>query len=148
MDVYQVRDNGTGKLEKLQQLQAPKWSGTFSFSKTFPKPYITVDLTGNWYGPMRLPILPNDYRPEYSPWFCLANIQITKKTIKGWEFYGGLKNLLNFLPDDPIMRPHDPFDKNVNDPVANPNGYTFDPSYNFAPMQGRRWYLGVRYVLK
>jgi outer membrane receptor for ferrienterochelin and colicins len=148
MDVYQVRDNGTGKLEKLQQLQAPKWSGTFSFSKTFPKPYITVDLTGNWYGPMRLPILPNDYRPEYSPWFCLANIQMTKKTIKGWEFYGGLKNLLNFLPDDPIMRPEDPFDKHVNDPVANPNGYTFDPSYNFAPMQGRRWYLGVRYVLK
>lgn len=148
MDVFQVRDNGAGKFEKMQQMQAPKWSGTFSFSKTFPKPYVVVDFTGNWYGPMRLPILPNDYRPEYSPWFCLANIQITKKTIKGWEFYGGLKNLLNFLPSNPIMRPEDPFDKHVNDPVSNPNGYTFDPSYNYAPMQSRRCYLGVRYVLK
>ncbi len=148
MDVYQKRDNGSGKLVKQQQVQAPKWSGTFSFSKTFPKPYIVVDVTGNWYGPMRLPILPNDYRPEYSPWFCLANLQLTKKTIKGWEFYGGIKNLLNFLPSNPIMRPEDPFDKYANDPVTNPNGYTFDPSYNFAPLQGRKVYLGFRYLIK
>jgi outer membrane receptor for ferrienterochelin and colicins len=148
MDVYQKRDNGSGKLERQQQVQAPKWSGTFSFSKTFPKPFIVVDLTGNWYGPMRLPILPNDYRPEYSSWFCLANLQLTKKTIKGWEFYGGIKNLLNFLPANPIMRPEDPFDKYVSDPVTNPNGYTFDPSYNYAPLQGRKVYLGLRYTIK
>lgn len=148
MDVYQARDDGSGKMVKLQQVQAPKWSGTFSLSRTFAKPFITVDFSGNWYGPMRLPVLPNDYRPEYSPWFCLANLQLTKKTIKGWEFYGGLKNFFNFLPSDPIMRPFDPFDKHANDPVANPNGYTFDPSYNYAPLQGRRGYLGIRYTIK
>lgn len=97
---------------------------------------------------MRLPVLPNDYRPEYSPWFCLASLQATKKTIKGWELYGGIKNLLNFVPKDPIMRPFDPFDKHVNDPVSNPYGYTFDPSYNYAPLQGRRGYLGIRYTIK
>jgi len=148
MDVYQVRDDGTGKQQKRQQLQAPQWSGTFSFSRTFPKPYIVLDITGNWYGPMRLPVLPNDYRPEYSPWFSLINLQVTKKTIRNWEWYGGIKNLLNFLPQNPIMRPFDPFDKQVNDPVNNPNGYTFDPSYNYAPMQGIRAYLGVRYTIK
>lgn len=148
MDVYQKRKDGSGKLIKQQQVQAPKWSGTFSFSKTFPKPFIIIDVTGNWYGPMRLPILPNDYRPEYSPWFCLANLQITKKTIKGWEFYGGIKNLFDFIPTNPIMRPGDPFDKYVNDPVTNPNEYTFDPSYNYAPLQGRKVYVGLRYTIR
>jgi outer membrane receptor for ferrienterochelin and colicins len=148
MEVYQKRNDGSGKLLKQQQVQAPKWSGTFSFSKTFPKPFIVIDLTGNWYGPMRLPILPNDYRPEYSEWFCLTNLQLTKKTIKGWEFYGGFKNLLDFVPENPIMRPEDPFDKYANDLVTNPNGYTFDPSYNYAPLQGRKVYLGLRYAIK
>ena len=107
----------------------------------------SVDLTGNFYGPMRLPILPNDYRPEYSPWFCIANLQLTKKFDYGLEFYGGVKNLFDFRPKDPIMRPFDPFDQNVNDPVNNPNNYTFDPSYNYASMQGRRMFLGIRYNL-
>jgi outer membrane receptor for ferrienterochelin and colicins len=147
MDVFQMEDkNSTGRLERSQQLHAPKWSGTFVATYTFPKG-VSIDLTGNWYGPMRLPILPNDYRPEYSPWFCIANVQLTKKFTYGLEFYGGVKNILNFVPDDPILRPFDPFDKHVNDPVNNPNGYTFDPSYNFASMQGRRVFLGVRYNL-
>jgi outer membrane receptor for ferrienterochelin and colicins len=45
------------------------------------------------------------------------------------------------------MRPFDPFDKNVNDPVNNPYGYTFDPSYNYASMQGIRGFFGIRYSL-
>jgi outer membrane receptor for ferrienterochelin and colicins len=143
MDVFQMEDKGSG-LERSQQLHAPKWSGTFVGTYTFPKG-VSIDLTGNWYGPMRLPILPNDYRPEYSPWFCIANVQVTKKFSYGLEFYGGVKNLFDFVPGDPILRPFDPFDKNVDDPVSNPNGYTFDPSYNYASMQGRRVFLGIRY---
>ncbi|WP_294819803.1 TonB-dependent receptor [uncultured Flavobacterium sp.] len=143
MDVFQMEDNGNG-LDRIQQLHAPKWSGNFVGTYTFPKG-VSIDLTGNWYGPMRLPILPNDYRPEYSPWFLIANVQATKKFESGLEFYGGIKNLLDFVPDDPILRPFDPFDKYVDDPVNNPNGYTFDPSYNYASMQGRRVFLGVRY---
>ena len=146
MDVFQMEDNGSGNLERSQQLHAPKWSGNFVASYSFKNNY-SVDLTGNWYGPMRLPILPNDYRPEYSPWFIIANIQLTKKFTYGLEFYGGIKNLFDFVPKDPILRPFDPFDKNVDDPVNNPNGYTFDPSYNYASMQGRRVFLGVRYNL-
>ncbi len=146
MNVYQVEDNGKGQQQRVQQLHAPKWSGNFVVSYSFMKGY-TIDLTGKVNGPMRLPILPNDYRPEYSPWYCIANIQITRKLKSGLEVYGGVKNLFNFVPADPILRPFDPFDKNVNDPVNNPNGYTFDPGYNYASLQGIRAFAGVRYNL-
>lgn len=146
MDVFQKEQNNHGKLEKSVQVHAPKWSGTFVGTYHFPKGY-TVDLTGNWNGPMRLPILPNDYRPEYSPWFSIINLQGTKKLMNGIEIYGGIKNLFNFVPNDPIMRPFDPFDKVADDPINNPNGYTFDPNYNYASMQGIRGFLGFRYNL-
>lgn len=141
MDVFQIEDN-----KRSQQLHAPKWSGNFVASYSFSKSY-SMDVTGNWYGPMRLPIEPNDYRPEYSPWFCITNIQFTKKFDYGLEIYGGMKNIFDFVPKDPLMRPFDPFNKHVNDPVNNPNGYTFDTSYNYASMQGRRVFLGMRYNL-
>lgn len=146
MDVYQKEEDDHGKLEKSVQIHAPKWSGTFVGTYHFPKGF-TADLTGNWNGPMRLPILPDDYRPEYSPWFSIMNLQVTKKLMNGIEIYGGIKNLFNFIPMDPIMRPFDPFDKVADDPINNPNGYTFDPNYNYASMQGIRGFLGFRYNL-
>lgn len=147
MDVYLMEDNGLYSGSKNRQLQAPEWSGTFTVSYTFPRQRIFVDFTGKWNGPMRLPILPNDFRNEYSPWFCIANIQVTKKFERGLEVYGGIKNILNFVPKNPIMRPFDPFNKMIDDPVNNPYGYTFDPSYNYAPLQGARLFLGIRYNL-
>lgn len=142
-DVYQVDDRGTG-LQKTTQLHAPKWGGTYLASYTFPKDII-VDFTGVFTGPMRLPVQPNDYRPEYSPWFTIANLQLTKKFANGLEIYGGVKNILNFVPKYSLIRSFDPFDKTASDPVTNPNGYTFDTEYNFAPLQGRRVYAGIRY---
>ncbi|MCF6401320.1 TonB-dependent receptor [Chitinophaga filiformis] len=146
MDVYQVDENAAGVPLKSRQIDAPKWAGTFTISYSLPAGF-GIDLTGNWNGPMRLPIQPKDYRPEYSPWFLLANAQVTKKFARGWEVYGGVKNLLNYVPRYALMRPFDPFDKYVNDPVNNPNGYTFDTEYNYAPLQGARGFLGVRYNL-
>lgn len=147
MDVYLMQDSGTGKLIKSQQMHAPKWSGNFAASYTLPKGF-SLDFTGKWNGPMRLPILPNDYRPEYSPWFCIANIQLTKKFNFGLEVYAGVKNIFNFVPKDPLMRPFDPFDKTAGDPTTNPNGYTFDTQYNYSSMQGVRGFLGVRYAFQ
>jgi outer membrane receptor for ferrienterochelin and colicins len=144
LDVYQKFDD---EREKSQQLHAPKWSGTYALTYRFPND-LTVDFTGQFYGPMRLPVLPDDYRPEYSPWYSLANIQVSKSFSSGFEVYCGVKNLLNFTPKDPLMRPFDPFDRTVNDPVTNPNGYTFDTTYGYAPMQKIRGFLGVKYTLK
>jgi len=144
LDVYQKFD---GEREKSQQLHAPKWSGTYALTYRFASD-LTVDFTGQFYGPMRLPVLPDDYRPEYSPWYSLANIQVSKSFRSGFEVYCGIKNLFNFTPEDPLMRPFDPFDRTVNDPVTNPDGYTFDTTYGYAPMQKIRGFLGVKYTLK
>ena len=144
LDVYQKFD---GETEKSQQLHAPKWSGTYSLTYKF-RSNLTIDFTGQFYGSMRLPVLPNDYRPEYSPFYNLANIQVSKSFNSRFEVYCGIKNLFNFTPKDPLMRPFDPFDKNVDDPISNPNRYTFDTTYGYAPMQKIRGFLGVKYILK
>lgn len=138
LDVYQKFDEDH---KKSQQLHAPKWSGTYNLSYKFTND-LTLDFTGQFYGPMRLPVLPNDYRPEYSPFYSLANIQVSKSFKSGFEVYGGVKNLFNFTPKDPLMRPFDPFDKYADDPISNPNHYTFDTAYGYAPMQRIRGFLG------
>lgn len=143
MDVFSLNDDR----EKSTQIRAPKWSGTFLLSYTHPTSQITFDLNGNWYGPQRLPVVPHDFRPAYSPWFALLNFQISRKFRSGFELFGGVKNFLHFVPQDPILRPFDPFDRLVDDPINNPFGYTFDPSYNYAPVQGIRGFLGMRFSL-
>ncbi len=149
MRVYSIVSNQNGELIRSNQVHAPNFSAVFGASYKFKRFYnINVDFTGQVYGPMRLPVLPNDFRPAYSPWYTLQNIQLSKNFDRRLELYFGVKNLLNFLPKDPIMRWFDPFDKNVNDPISNPNNYTFDPTYNYAPMMARRYFIGLRYSLR
>ena len=38
-------------------------------------------------------------------------------------------------------------EKKADNVIDNPNGYTFDPSYNYAPIQGIRVYGGLRLTL-
>jgi outer membrane receptor for ferrienterochelin and colicins len=148
MEVYQVEEDELGQLAKSRQLLTENISGTFTASYTLSKLAITIDYTGNVYGPMKLPIVENDFRSEYSSTYSLQNIQITKKFKNGMELYGGVKNLLNFRPPaNSMLRSFDPFDRTVDDPVTNPNGYTFDPAYVYAPNQGIRGFLGIRYNL-
>lgn len=145
-DVQNIMQGPDGRKHASWQLNTPRWSGNIIASVDLHKSGWWADLTGNWYGPQRLAVLPGDFRPEQSPWFMLLNLQVTK-AFQRFEAYGGVKNLLNFLPQYPLMRPWDPFNKLVDDPVNNPNGYTFDTAYNYAPVQGIRFYLGFRYSL-
>ena len=144
MDVFEKYEEGGETHKKYEQL-APKWSGTYALSYEFSRKF-GVDFTGEVYGPMRLITVPKDFRPEYSPWYSLANIQLRTKFDNGLEIYGGVKNLFNFTPKDPILRPFDPFDKDTG--TNNPNGYEFEPSYGYAPMQKIRGFLGIRYTIK
>jgi outer membrane receptor for ferrienterochelin and colicins len=145
MNVYSMQRDSSEILQKVPQLHAPVFSGTFAITYKFSKLRTSVDFTGRVMGPMHLPVVENDFRPEKSPWFTIANIQITKAINKKWEVYGGIKNIFNFMPKDPLLRPFDPFDKNIG--VNNPYGYTFDTTYNYAPIQRIRGFLGVRYVV-
>lgn len=156
MDIYSI-DNG----EKRDQILTEKFTGTWTVTYEIPKTEFSIDYTGNLYSPMRLPLLNDlDPRSEYSPWWSLQNIQVSYKGFDNWEIYGGVKNLLNWTPgkNSPflIARSNDPFDKEVTfdangDAVAtanNPYGLTFDPSYVYAPNQGIRGFLGIRYILR
>ncbi len=155
MDVASF-DNGI----KTPQILTENFSGSWSVSYKF-KNKISLDYTGNVYSPMRLPVLNElDPRSDYSPWWSIQNIQISYKGLSKWEFYGGVKNLLNWTPAKStsflIARAHDPFDKNVSydgegnvlQTGENPYALTFDPSYVYAPNQGARAYLGVRFILE
>ncbi|WP_417197720.1 TonB-dependent receptor [Bizionia sp.] len=155
-DVSQIK-NGI----QSQQILTESYSGVWSFSyKNYPT-NLTLDYTGNLYGPMRLPLLGDlDPREEYSPVWSIQNIQLTYDGITNFEFYGGVKNILDWTPNQGnpfiIARADDPFDENVQfDPNGNviptpdnPYALTFDPSYVYGPNQGIRFFFGVRYKLR
>ena len=131
---------------KRKQLLTESFSGVWSISYKFNN-NITLDYTGNIFGPMRLPLLgENDTRSKNSPWYSIQNIQATKKFMNSWELYGGVKNLLNFTPNaNSINSANNPFDVGVNT-EENPE-LAFDPSYMYASNQGIRMFLGLRYTI-
>ena len=137
-----VTENGIKRKQLLTESFSGVWSISYKFSNDF-----SIDYTGNLYGPMRLPLLgENDPRDEYSPWFSIQNIQLTKKFANSWELYGGVKNLLNFTPAaNSINSANNPFDVDVNT-ETNPER-AFDPSYVYTSNQGIRAFAGVRYTL-
>lgn len=156
MDVSKTEDEVT-----TRQILTEKFSATWAISYRISKLFLDIDYTGNVYGPMRLPLLGDlDPRSEYSPTWSIQNIQFTFNKFKNIEIYGGVKNLLNWTPNKSnpfiIARANDPFDKNVqfdsNGNVQatadNPYALSFDPSYVYAPNQGIRTFIGLRYTLK
>ncbi|MGC1516682.1 MAG: TonB-dependent receptor [Maribacter sp.] len=143
-----------------RQILTESYSANWNVSYTIRSLGLTMDYTGNVYGPMRLPTLgDNDPRSDFSPTWSIQNIQFSYAGIKDFEMYAGVKNLLDWTPNrgNPfiIARANDPFDKEVTfdangNAVAtanNPNALTFDPSYVYGPNQGIRSFLGVRYTL-
>jgi outer membrane receptor for ferrienterochelin and colicins len=155
MDPKNVQ-NGTASRPILTE----KYSANWTVSYDIPDWFLSIDYTGNLYGPMRLPLLgPLDPRAEYSKLWSIQNIQFTYKKFRNFELYGGIKNILNWTPNkgNPflIARAEDPFDQNVtydtNGNVmatpSNPYALTFDPTYVYAPNQGIRGFLGLRYTL-
>ncbi len=146
---------------KTQQILTEKITGTWSLSYKIKPWNFSIDYTGNFYGPMRLPLLgPLDPRKPNSPLWSIQNLQFVYTGIQQIEIYGGIKNLLNWTPNrgNPflIARTHDPFDKqvqyNTNGQIIptteNPYALSFDPTYVYAPNQGRRFFLGIRISIK
>ena len=155
MDVSQT-NNGIN----TRQLLTERYTAVWNIGYTIKKIDVSIDYTGNLYGPMKLPLLGSlDPRPEYSPALSLQNIQITKKIKRIIEIYGGVKNFLNWTPNKKnrfiIARSQDPFDKQVTfdtngQAIAtpdNPYALTFDPSYVYGPNQGIRIFFGIRLMI-
>ncbi len=157
-DVYRKDE---GKPGKERQMFTESWSGTWLLSYNFPSIGLSVDYTGNIYGPMQLPLISDlDPRPATSPVWSLQNIQFTKWVSREFEFFAGVKNLLNWTPGKGlpflIARADDPFNKNVVydangqaiPTTDNPYGLTFDPGYIYASNQGLRVFGGLRWNVR
>ena len=133
------------------------FQGVWKIEKGFNDSGFKIDFTGNVVGKMRLPRLGIlDPRDEYSPIFSIMNLQLTKAINNNYEFYGGIKNILDFTPaKNSIARPFDPFDRevifdnngNATSSLGNPYALTFDPSYVYASNQGRRFFVGMRWKI-
>ncbi|MCS7036148.1 MAG: TonB-dependent receptor [Saprospiraceae bacterium] len=142
MRVYRIEEG-----KRLPIFFASPLSGTWALSYPVTRWKLTIDYTGTFNSPMPLPVVPNDYRPDRSPWFAIHNAQITRALSGGIQLYVAVKNLFGFYPrEDVLLRAFDPFDRFVE--VDNPNGYTFDTAYGYAPVQRQRLLVGLRWTVR
>ncbi len=143
---------------KTRLFLSEPWSGNWVISYQINK--MKIEYTGNIYGKMKLPLASElDPRPSSSPVFSIQNLQMTY-SLKKLKFTMGVKNLLDFTPDKNIpfliARSHDPFDKNVlfdnnGIPIStqeNPYALTFDPTYTYASMQKRRFFIAITFDIQ
>lgn len=156
MDVSRT-ENGI----RSRQILTENFTGTWTISYAIPSWFLSIDYSGNVYGPMRLPLAgPLDPRPSHSPTWSIQNIQFTVNRFENFEIYFGVKNLLNWTParNAPflIANANDPFDRNVEYDASgdvvptplNPYGLTFDTGYVYGPNQGIRPFGGLRYTFR
>lgn len=155
LDVFTKTDQG-----KVRPVFTEDWSATWALSIPLLDEKIRLDYTGNIYGSMRLPLLGElDPRAEFSPIWSIQNIKINYQKNNLWNFFLGVKNLLDWTPvkNNPflIARSQDPFDQNIDFDSAgniqptdnNPYALSFDPTYIYAPNQGIRFFVGLNYSL-
>jgi outer membrane receptor for ferrienterochelin and colicins len=149
LDAFQMNRSADGSLAKEVPLLTEGLSGSLSVSYLLPMINMYVDYTATGYGSMDLPVLAYDFRDDRSKPYAIHNLKLTKTINEKLDIYVGVKNIFNFKPPSySIMRSFDPFDQEVDDPVNNPYGYTFDPAYVYAPNQGVRGYFGIKFKMK
>lgn len=167
-------ENGVTKRQVLTEGFTGTWSFSYTIGASRFSVDYTGNVYGPMRLPLLGPL---DPRREFSPVHSIQNVQFTYGMNDGFELYGGIKNLLDHTPDrdNPfiIARADDPFDTtvtfqdssgnrfvgagNVPDSASgvsvvatddNPFGLSFDPDgYSYAPNQGIRGFLGVRYKI-
>ncbi len=94
------------------------------------------DYTLQYNGSSRLPQTypANIYESGRSPDFVVMNVQVNK-FYKKWNFYAGVENLTDYTQDNPILSAEDPFSDD------------FDASVVWAPIIGRKFYIGIKYKI-
>jgi len=89
------------------------------------------DVTANFLGKSRVPSHP-EFLLDYTESFGVYNGQITKN-FEIFELYFGIENILDYKQENPIKVSSNPQDQN------------FDASLVYAPINGRMFYIGLRY---
>ena len=142
-DIYRIEND-----LKIRQKKTPIFTINYAVSYTHPKSQIMLDLTGNVYGSMDLPLITHDIRSAQSPIFNITNFQISRRFNNGLQVYAGAKNLFNFFPEQKIIyQAKDLTSEQTKDSAFGtlPRGYYFNTDSNYAPMQGIRGFLGIRW---
>ncbi len=93
------------------------------------------DATAQLNGPVRLPVQDGVIEmSEYSPSYPMFFAQLSRR-IGAWEIYGGCENIGNYRQEVPIISADSPFSSQFNSSVV------------WAPLMGRKFYLGLRFNL-
>ncbi len=98
-----------------------------------------VDVTNQFVGTSPLPDLsanPEQFRiEENSPAYYILHVQVTKRW-RHLDVYAGAENLTNYKQENLIIDAENPF------------GNNFDASMTWGPVDGRRFFVGLRYKIK
>jgi outer membrane receptor for ferrienterochelin and colicins len=121
---------------RTQMLFAPTYTVGWTLGYTHPRLRTQLDCTGKLFGPMALP----EYEPPYarattSETFAQVHLQLRQPLGKRLQLLGGVKNLLDWTQPNALVAPEEPF------------GDAFDTAYVYGPLQGRRFFAGLRLAL-
>ncbi|MBN3035603.1 MAG: TonB-dependent receptor [Bacteroidales bacterium] len=134
--VSDVRMTINGELDREPLVK--RYKGLMSLSYQTLSRKWQFDLTTQLNGDSRLPdtrSLPEQYRrPANSPAFVIFNAQVSR-FFRNWSIYLGAENLLDFVQQNPLIAPEDPY------------GPWFDASMVWGPLMGRKIYFGFRYAI-
>jgi outer membrane receptor for ferrienterochelin and colicins len=138
---YKLSDTRTTYQSVVRALPlVAKHRGLVSFDYHSMNHQWLFNLTTQIVGQQRLldrTYLPPQYKPEYSdfsPIYALFNASVNKK-FKTLELYGGIENIADFVQNKPIIA------------AENPQSSFFDATQIYAPLMGRRFYVGLRWGL-
>ena len=132
-DVFAMQENEEGITEKTRRIKVPGLTGVYSLAYDFNRARTTVDFNGTYTSSMRMPQFDEPFsRPENSAAFMVHNLQFTQRLGNNTSLYLGVRNLGNYTQDSPLINPANPFDE------------TFDTSYVYGPVRGRRVLIGLR----
>lgn len=133
--VYDVKTTYHGVLMQKPLVPKNRFLATASYATKFKK-YV-FDATAMRYGKARLPLTTKqDFLwDEYSPAYWIFHAQVTKNFKKA-SLYIGSENMLDYRQKNAIVNAADPF------------GSPFDATMIWAPVDGRRIYIGFRYKLE
>ncbi|NMM48785.1 TonB-dependent receptor [Marinigracilibium pacificum] len=142
-EVYEINNNEYSSIEF-----SPKWTALSSISYKMSKAGLTSGLNLRLNGPVRMPLTYDISqsgepvaRPQWTPAYLVADLKIEKSFNHDFSIYGGVNNIFNYIQKySPISG---------TESVDAPLGFAdnFDTSYNYGPVAGRNFYLGLKWEL-
>lgn len=79
------------------EIHSPSWKGVLGLTWTFARPALTLDWTGSFVGPMRLPEYEAPFeRRTRSPAHSVHNLRAGLTLAGGVEIYAAANNLFDF----------------------------------------------------